>query len=245
MCKRAMLLLSLTLALMAGTSDICNSAQPLPEERLPPEILAALERAPITTSIQSVSGILKFDKQILKADQVVFQGNSIIELVGNNYPFRAIVAEKIRFASPSGSAVIRRDQSLNAKNGILRLAGFEECKGRSGIRLIVCLATPIAGDGETISLPPLIIYARSVEVVGAVGDAPNGNLVIEMTGIDGGAGSNGRTGSAGEAGQDGRDSSSGVLDCRRGARSGEMAAVGNRGAEEAAEGREEMEQMFF
>jgi len=205
---------AMTLTVLPRVGPLAQGQPPaVTASEIPQEIIAALASSPRISTVYSVSGHIRFDGQVLKVDELVFQPNSTLEFIGADFPFRAIVARRIRFADPQAPAAIVRDRTLKAPTG------ENQSNGING------------EEGGSLDLPPMYIYAERIEAVGVNGPLGRAQLTIDFRGVPGGQGGRGEDGSTGTRGQNGRQSSSGPLSCNRGAGDGGAGGPGSAGGD--------------
>ena len=185
--------------------------------------------------IFSVAETVKFDGQILKADEIVFAPNSVLELTNLEYPWIIIIADKIKFTAPLKKAIIRRNFDVFAASGV---RGSQGANGSNGTRSGRHGTTGGAGEsgekggaGETKQLPKVYIVTNSV--IGQESEqAPDFiNLKLIFPGVDGGNGGTGGIGGNGGRGGNGRDGSDGPFDCRSGAGDGGNGGIAGKGGQ--------------
>lgn len=165
-----------------------------------PEVAAVVDAAASVGTVLPITGIYQTSGQVVKADMIVFQGDSTLEFTNLNYPFVVIETDRLRFQAPYDVATITRLRNV-----------------------------PAAGPGQTITMPKLIIRAKKVEAVGYTQDYQNFKVVIDMSGVKGSDGHQGAQGPQGPAGADGRNGSDGPAYCKSGAGDGKDGGQGGPG----------------
>jgi len=167
--------------------------------------------------IFSIAETVKFDKQILRADEIVFAPNSTLELTNMDYDWIILIADKIKFTAPLKKATIKRgfeiyasdgdkgEQGLNGNNG--SGTGSNGTNGQDGKK---------GGKGNTKQLPNIYIVTNQVTSQKSNLAPDYINLKLILPGIDGGRGGIGGEGGDGGNGTKGVKGANGVVDCRRG-----------------------------
>lgn len=171
-------------------------------------------------SIYSIAETVKFDKQVLRADEIVFAPESILELTNLNVEYIVIIADKIKFTAPLKKATIKRSSEVFADNGIEGTLGSNGSDGTTNGRHGTKGADGGAGSkgtkGETKKLPKIYIVTNMVTSQ-ASEQAPDFiNLKLLFSGIDGGNGGRGGSGGDGGNGGNGRKGSDGPFHCKSG-----------------------------
>jgi len=186
-------------------------------------------------SIYSVADTVKFNGQVIKADEIVFAPNSVLEISNLNQEWVAIVADKIKFTAPLKKATIKRSFDIFASNGSRGLPGGDGANGgssgRHGHSGHEGQPGGTGGMGKTMQLPTLYIITNEV-LSQKSSTAPDYiNLKLIFPGLDGGNGGTGGIGGRGGNGGHGRDGSDGVFDCRSGAGDGGIGGTAGKGGQ--------------
>lgn len=186
-------------------------------------------------SIYSVADTVKFNGQVIKADEIVFAPNSVLELTNLKQEWVAIVADKIKFTAPLKKATIKRSFDVYAKNGSRGSQGGNGANGgrsgRHGSSGVPGQPGGKGGNGQTLKLPTLYIIANEV-LSQKSSTAPDYiNLKLIFPGLDGGNGGTGGIGGKGGNGGNGRKGSDGVIDCRSGAGDGGTGGTAGKGGQ--------------
>lgn len=193
------------------------------QETLPNEVIIKVNDTE-KRDLFTVADVVKFDKQILRTNQLVFSSNSTLELSNTTFPWIAIIADSIKFAAPLKKATIRRNLNIIAKKGGTgKKAANGNNGGRSG-RHGHRGGNGFNGEqgdsGETLNLPDIYIITNGITSQQS-NQAPDYiNLKLIFPGIDGGRGGNGGNGGNGGKGGNGRKGSDGPGHCRSGGGNG-------------------------
>ena len=171
-------------------------------------------------SIYSIAETVKFDKQILRADEIVFAPNSVLELTNMDFEYIILVADKIKFTAPLKKATIKRSFEVFAESGKDGSNGSNGTNGTTGGKNGSDGTSGGVGEkgekGKTKELPKIYIITNQVTSQASEQAPDYINLKLLFPGIDGGNGGGGGRGGQGGNGGDGRKSSSGLVDCKRG-----------------------------
>ena len=180
----------------------------------------------------NVSGHVRLQENIIKADLVTFTEGSTLEFMNVDAPFWAIVTRNLVFQGKN--VTIRR----NAGYTIATPAPVDGSNGRSGGGRNCCAGGRAGGRGEdgrhgtmggSRNLPCFLVIAESVDLESINPDA----ISVEMAGISGGRGGDGGRGGNGGHGQAGANASFGTFKCKRepqdGGRGGNGGNGGNAG----------------
>jgi len=207
----------------------------LSETELPVEVRNAIAGAPLTTEILSVRGVERVTGNILKVDELVIQRGGVIEFVGFDHPWVAVMAKRVRIVDPTVMSTIRREPGV--PNGIMGANGDsggtgspdggrsgrhgnDGGRGGNGTN---------GGNGTTVNVPQVYIIVGSVEAASNTAPIGRAELTFDFAGVPGGDGGNGGSGGRGGNGGNGQASSSGAFDCRRGPGDGGDAGNGGNG----------------
>lgn len=215
----------------------------LPPE-LPKEIIDAVRRSPKIKSILPIGSAEKFDQQIIKADEIVFQSGGRIVLTNLDLPWVVIAASRIKFNVPDTYSFIQRDLTVTAPKGSDGANGASKPDrttetGRTGDPGWNGDAGQAGGVGGRRALPD--IYLITNDFLDTKGPVPPGvlSLALLVPGIEGGPGGAGGAGGNGGRGGPGKEGAMGLLDCREGGGPGGrggQAGQGGRGGDGGAGG---------
>jgi len=185
--------------------------------------------------IYSVAEVVKFDQQVLRADELVFSPNSVLELTNLDYDYILIVANKIKFTAPLKKATIKRAFDVFAENGTDGNLGSNGVSGTTGGKNGSDGTNggigQKGGKGKTKQLPKIYIITNEVTSQASNQALDYINLKLLFPGIDGGSGGNGGRGGNGGNGGNGRKSSSGAFDCKRGGGDGGNGGLAGKGGQ--------------
>ncbi|MGD9717304.1 MAG: hypothetical protein AB7U26_09545 [Sulfuricurvum sp.] len=201
-------------------------------ETIPDDVVSTINSIQ-KQSIYSIADTVKFDGQIIKADEVVFGPDSVLEFTNLKQDWIAIVADKIKFTAPLKKATIKRSFDVFSVDGQRGSTGRNGINGRTHHRHGTNGGNGgdggQGGKGGSTKLPTLYIIANSI-LSQASSTAPDYiNLKLIFPGIDGGKGGNGGIGGKGGNGGNGRDGSDGFLSCRSGAGNGGTGGLAGKG----------------
>jgi hypothetical protein len=224
-----------------------SAAQNITAGDLPPAISAAIRKQPQRTLLP-INGDERFDIQIVKADEIVFQPGGKITLLNvdgtekrrsffrspERWPYRVIAARKLKFLNPSILSSIKKDQTRIAKAGQTGWPGQDQRpargevnrRGNDGAHGGNALE---GGNGESFYAMPHI-YIVVGEIVSQRGRVNTGelNLQVLFPGYDGGNGGQGGAGGDGGNGAPGKRGAS-TGDCTDGPGAGGTGGNAGRG----------------
>jgi hypothetical protein len=186
-------------------------------------------------SIYSVADTVRFDGQVIRADEIVFAPNSVLEISNLNQDWVAIVADKIKFTAPLKKATIKRSFDSYATNGSRGSQAGNGANGKSsgrhGSSGGAGKTGGKGGNGQTLKLPTLYIITNEV-LSQKSSTAPDYiNLKLIFPGLDGGNGGTGGIGGKGGNGGSGRKGSDGLVDCKSGAGDGGTGGTAGKGGQ--------------
>src|SRR5450756_1544422 len=228
-----------------STRDVSEGDSVAPPE-IPKEIAAAIKAAPKIRSVIPITNSESFSQQVIKADEIVFDGNAHLVLNNFSYPWVAIATKSLKFRDASAYSFIERDMSVRAGSdgqpgaqGVKGADDFGETN-RRGNDGHPGLPGGMGSNGKSIALPTVYVIAEKVLDDKGKEIAPGIlNLAVLVRGIDGGAGGQGgRGGDGGHAGN-GKEGATGPFDCHEGpgpGGNGGAAGPGGRGGAGAAGG---------
>lgn len=218
---------------VSGAKTTTGTARLPPE--LPPEIVQAIRKAPKIQTILPISTAEKFNQQVIKADEIVFQSGGRIILTNLNLPWVVIAAKSIKFNFPDTYSFIQRDPSVvTAAAGGPGGAGTDQPDtttetGRTGDPGRDGGQGGLGGGGGRQSLPD--IYIITNDFLDPAGPVPPGllNLALLVNGVDGGPGGDGGKGGNGGRGGPGKEGASSAFDCKEGGGPGGRGGLAGRG----------------
>ena len=162
-----------------------------------------------------ITGHKAQDKNILRADSLVFSADSTLEFTNVDAPFWAIVAQRIEFQGSNVTITRSRNYTIDQRKrgpaGANGGNGHGWSNGRNGSRGRDGQHGRHGAKGWSKALPCLLILAETVHAKQEYRDT----IRIELEGITGGRGGDGGNGGNGGNGNNGRSSASTVIECRR------------------------------
>ena len=187
---------------------------------LPPDVLAAIQKATEVRKLFPVNSGEKFSGQILKADEIVFAPGATLTLTALDAPYIAIIAKRWKFAdatvltkliatgspAPSG-ADGGAGADTPAAQGETGRRGHDGAGGGAGL---------LGADGQRRTLPHIYLIAGDFST--PKGEPLPGFLRMSLiaVGIDGGSGGKGGKGGKGGAGASGKVGATSAVDCKEG-----------------------------
>lgn len=218
----------------AKASDGKPPAMALPGE-IPPEVVEALKRAPVTRTIIPIRGNEEFGEQVVKADEIVFSEGSALTLTNLQAPWIVVAAKRIKFNDPERWSYIRRSPA--AEGGATGTQGATGNKGADEGGETGRTGNPghpggpggPGGSGGTVQMPDIYIVAG--EFLDPSGPLPAGllNMVLFFPGLDGGTGGEGGRGGGGGRGGPGKEGATSLFDCKEGGGPGGRGGDGGSG----------------
>lgn len=203
---------------------------------VPPDVLEAIEKASVVTTVFPVNPGEKFAGQVLKADELVFAPNATLTLTNVNAPFIVIAAKRWKFADALRTTRIELDRTVKARDGGTGAPGDNGPKGegevnRRGNDGVAGDPGKPGGDGETMSIPN--IYLIAGELTSPQGEPLPGylRLTLNAIGFDGGNGGTGGRGGNGGRGAQGKIGATSGFDCKEGPGPGGTGGAAGRGGQ--------------
>ena len=200
-------------------------------DSLPPDVLAAVQKAVSTKTIYPVTGNEAFNGQILKADEIVFDSGATLTLSDLSKPWIVLIANRWKFTDPKTPVKIRRaarmapagghggDGNPGAHNpGETNRRGNDGGNGEAGSS---------GGRGGTLQLPKIYIVGGSF--TSPTGDPMPLRLTLEFSGIPGGNGGDGGAGGNGGNAGNGKEGATSAFDCKEGPGPGGNGGAGGAG----------------
>lgn len=208
---------------------------------IPADVVAAIRAAP-TRDQFNIAGKMVLTEQVIKADVITLNDRALatLSLQGS---WVAIVARRLLIETSSSKATIARSPvpSEQAAFVLTRMGavGRDGAPGENGYGFGQHRhGNPggtgqdggKGGDGKTTPVPTVFLAAVNVET--QQGNPPSqANLMIDLTGIPGGAGGTGGRGGNGGHGHHGDIGRSELLDCKEGAGTGGRGGNPGRGGQ--------------
>jgi hypothetical protein len=208
---------------------------------LPNDLMAAIQQRDVI-QILAVNGTEVVDGQILSVNELIVQPGGTIEFANMDYPWIAIMADRMRIVDPLASTTIRRNLEIVPQHGANGAKGANGSQGRNGGN------GHRTGDrggngaiggngvpGQTKKIPTLYLIAGSVENARTGQALQSLDIAYNFPGIDGGNGGNGGNGGVGGGGGRGQNGSAGFPQgCRRGPGGGGNGGNGGAGGNGAS-----------
>jgi hypothetical protein len=174
---------------------------------IPAEVLSAVKAAP-TWDLFSVTGTEVFSSQVLKAHKLQLDSGATLVLTRLDSPFLAVCTRQILLRAPSIRSTIMRNPNFAALDGTSGAPGSAGASGaqaagpeQSGFHGANGTAGASGGPGGIAALPPLYLFAEEV-LIQPGSPTTWFDLVLDFSGVRGGAG--GAGGSGGNGGNGGK-----------------------------------------
>lgn len=208
------------------------------EQALPAEVLQLIKNSDKISEIYSANNGDFYSKQILKADEIIFQSNATITFTNPNFPFLVVYANKWKFIDNSYRIKFELDRTVIPAKGSDGINGSDGANGvgetnRRGHNGLDGANGSNGEDGKTIKNPDIYLIAEEFICVDENQDVSKTKFALYFDGIvggEGGAGGNGGNGGRGANGKKGANGGNILtgLECKEGP--GDGGTGGNSGA---------------
>ena len=191
------------------------------EEALPADVLELIKNSENITEVFPVNNGERFSKQVLKADEIIFQPNATLTFTNGDFPFLIIYCTRWKIKDNRFPIVIELDRTIRNSDGISGAKGIEGANGIGEIDRIGQNGsqggTGTNGtDGGTRNNPTIYLIFKELKCIDNEQNIEDSKFVLDFDGINGGNGGDGGEGGNGGNGSNGKQGAMGWLECKEG-----------------------------
>ena len=203
-------------------------------DALPQEVNDLISASVNIAEIFPINQNERFDKQILMADEFVFQANASLTFANLNYPYIIMMAKKWKFTDIANTFSIGFDTKLKGTHGRDGVSGRAGALGQGEVQRRgndgqAGENGQNAENGSPMFVPNIYIIGEEFICNNVEQDINRLKFVLSFRGVDGGDGGNGGNGGTGGQGADGKEGATSMFGCNDGAGQGGTGGTGGIG----------------